>query len=125
MPFDGNRWNEKKMISYTEMLETIRTEFSIQKLPDHQNDTSKVINLTTVGIELSSLWGTMAQPLVMLQRLGIELSSLWGKMVQPLVMLQRLGIELSSLWGTMVQPLVMLQRLGKSYPLSGGQWCSL
>lgn len=42
MPFDGNRWNENKMVSYGEMVEGIRTKFpDLQKVQDHENDTSK------------------------------------------------------------------------------------
>ena len=44
MPFDGNRWNDKKMVSYQELVAMIH-----QKYPDFQrcqsqdtkNDTSK------------------------------------------------------------------------------------
>ena len=28
MPFDGNKWNDKKMVPYSEMLETIRKEYA-------------------------------------------------------------------------------------------------
>lgn len=42
MPFDGNKWSQGKMFSYNEMLSLIRTRYpSLQKVQDHQNDTSK------------------------------------------------------------------------------------
>lgn len=42
MPFDGNKWNDKKMVPYQEMLGTIRTKWpSFQRLEDKPNDTSK------------------------------------------------------------------------------------
>ncbi|KAI5465840.1 hypothetical protein BGZ63DRAFT_411309 [Mariannaea sp. PMI_226] len=42
MPFDGNKWNKKKMLSYSEMLEIIRAKYpTLQKVQDHKNDTSK------------------------------------------------------------------------------------
>ncbi|KAM4054785.1 moaC family protein [Hirsutella rhossiliensis] len=42
MPFDGNRWNRGKMLSYADMLDRIRTEHpDIQRGQDHANDTSK------------------------------------------------------------------------------------
>jgi len=42
MPFDGNKWNKKKMFSYEEMLDSIREKYpSLQKVQDHKNDTSK------------------------------------------------------------------------------------
>lgn len=42
MPFDGNKWSKGKMFSYTEMLDLIRERYpSLQKVQDHQNDTSK------------------------------------------------------------------------------------
>lgn len=42
MPFDGNRWSQKKMFSYQEMLAMIRDKFpAVQKATDHVNDTSK------------------------------------------------------------------------------------
>ncbi|XP_067019873.1 molybdenum cofactor biosynthesis protein 1-like [Acropora muricata] len=42
MPFDGNKWNFKKLVSYTEMLDRISQRWpDVTKLSDHQNDTSK------------------------------------------------------------------------------------
>lgn len=42
MPFDGNKWAEKKMLSFAEMLALIRERYSeVQKVQDHKNDTSK------------------------------------------------------------------------------------
>lgn len=42
MPFDGNRWNEKKMLGYREMLDVIQEQFgTLDKIRDHKNDTSK------------------------------------------------------------------------------------
>ena len=42
MPFDGNKWSEKKMLSFGEMLALIRQKYpDVQKVQDHKNDTSK------------------------------------------------------------------------------------
>ncbi|KAK3745544.1 hypothetical protein QZH41_012465, partial [Actinostola sp. cb2023] len=42
MPFDGNKWNFKKFVSYKEMLDSIRTRWpNIERLKDDPNDTSK------------------------------------------------------------------------------------
>nr|CAB3263893.1 cyclic pyranopterin monophosphate synthase, mitochondrial-like [Phallusia mammillata] len=42
MPFDGNQWNDKKMVSYRDMLDTINVKFpNIVRLEDAKNDTSK------------------------------------------------------------------------------------
>ncbi|XP_072313923.1 molybdenum cofactor biosynthesis protein 1 isoform X2 [Eucyclogobius newberryi] len=42
MPFDGNKWNFKKMVSYQEMLDQIRQHWpSIGMLPPGSTDTSK------------------------------------------------------------------------------------
>ena len=42
MPFDGNKWNTKKMVSYKSMLEIINSKFPlVQKITDTPNDTSK------------------------------------------------------------------------------------
>jgi cyclic pyranopterin phosphate synthase len=42
MPFDGNKWSEKKMLSFGEMLALIRQEYpDVYKVQDHKNDTSK------------------------------------------------------------------------------------
>lgn len=42
MPFDGNKWNEGKMLSYAEMLGCIREKYpGLEKVRDHKNDTSK------------------------------------------------------------------------------------
>ncbi|KAI0887287.1 molybdenum cofactor biosynthesis prote [Annulohypoxylon maeteangense] len=46
MPFDGNKWNEGKMFSYSEMLDRIREKFpGIEKVRDHKNDTSKTYRI--------------------------------------------------------------------------------
>ncbi|KAL0259652.1 hypothetical protein SLS55_005389 [Diplodia seriata] len=42
MPFDGNRWNQKKMMSYQEMLDVIRAKYpGARPVQGHKNDTSK------------------------------------------------------------------------------------
>ncbi|XP_024378971.1 GTP 3',8-cyclase, mitochondrial isoform X1 [Physcomitrium patens] len=42
MPFDGNVWNPKKLVSYVEMMDTIKNKFpSIYRLKDHPTDTAK------------------------------------------------------------------------------------
>ncbi|KAF9875587.1 molybdenum cofactor biosynthesis protein 1 b [Colletotrichum karsti] len=42
MPFDGNKWNQGKMLGYAEMLDMIREKYpSLEKVKDHKNDTSK------------------------------------------------------------------------------------
>lgn len=42
MPFDGNVWNSKKLVSYMEMMHTIKRKFpSIYRLKDHPTDTAK------------------------------------------------------------------------------------
>ncbi len=42
MPFDGNKWSEKKMMTFQEMLAVIRQKYpDVQKVKDHPNDTSK------------------------------------------------------------------------------------
>ncbi|XP_031758358.1 molybdenum cofactor biosynthesis protein 1 isoform X3 [Xenopus tropicalis] len=42
MPFDGNKWNFKKMVSYQEMLDTIRQRWpELERLPTEASSTSK------------------------------------------------------------------------------------
>ncbi|KAH0837531.1 hypothetical protein AYO21_05019 [Fonsecaea monophora] len=42
MPFDGNKWSEKKMLGFREMLALIRQKYpNVEKVRDHKNDTSK------------------------------------------------------------------------------------
>lgn len=42
MPFGGNKWSQGKMVSYQEMLRTIREKYpGLHKLQGHENDTSK------------------------------------------------------------------------------------
>lgn len=42
MPFEGNKWNRKKMLSYKEMLGIVQGEYpELEKVQDHKNDTSK------------------------------------------------------------------------------------
>ena len=46
MPFDGNKWAEKKMISYQEMLAVIREKYhDVHKVQGHLNDTSKTFKV--------------------------------------------------------------------------------
>lgn len=46
MPFDGNKWNKGKMLSYQEMLEIIRNKYpDLRKVQDHKNDTSKTFEV--------------------------------------------------------------------------------
>lgn len=45
MPFDGNKWNTKKMFPFKDMLKLIAKTYpieSIERLKDDPNDTSKV-----------------------------------------------------------------------------------
>ncbi len=44
MPFDGNKWDKQKMVSYAEIMELVNATFSesqVQRLQDAPNDTSK------------------------------------------------------------------------------------
>ncbi len=44
MPFDGNKWNMEKLVSYKEVMECVNEVFSedeTERLPDAPNDTSK------------------------------------------------------------------------------------
>nr|XP_033792497.1 molybdenum cofactor biosynthesis protein 1 isoform X2 [Geotrypetes seraphini] len=42
MPFDGNKWNFKKMVSFQEMLDTIKQRWpDLEKLPSESSSTSK------------------------------------------------------------------------------------
>lgn len=46
MPFDGNKWNLKKFVPYSEMLENISQKWpNIERLSDHPNDTSKAYRI--------------------------------------------------------------------------------
>ena len=46
----GNRWDFAKFVSYEDMLKTIETQYTLERLQDHANDTSKVGCLDTVVI---------------------------------------------------------------------------
>lgn len=41
MPFDGNRWQKEKVLSYAQILETVESQFSIEKLQDKAHATAK------------------------------------------------------------------------------------
>ncbi|XP_035530106.1 molybdenum cofactor biosynthesis protein 1 isoform X1 [Morone saxatilis] len=46
MPFDGNKWNFKKMVSYQEMLDRIRQQWpNLEKLQTGQTDTAKTFQV--------------------------------------------------------------------------------
>lgn len=47
MPFDGNKWNYEKMLSYAEMKEKIRLKYpGMMKIRDQDNDTSKTYKIS-------------------------------------------------------------------------------
>ncbi|XP_012319787.2 molybdenum cofactor biosynthesis protein 1 isoform X5 [Aotus nancymaae] len=46
MPFDGNKWNFKKMVSYKEMLDTVRQQWpELEKLPEEESSTAKAFKI--------------------------------------------------------------------------------
>ncbi|KAL8338338.1 hypothetical protein RB598_006956 [Gaeumannomyces tritici] len=46
MPFDGNRWSERKMLGYREMLDRIREAHpGLHRVAGHKNDTSKTFQV--------------------------------------------------------------------------------
>lgn len=46
MPFDGNKWSKRKMLSYQEMLDIIRQKYpDVRKVQGHFNDTSKTYEI--------------------------------------------------------------------------------
>lgn len=47
MPFEGNRWNDKKMVPYSRMLEIIQQQYGDQvyRSEDAANDTSKAYRI--------------------------------------------------------------------------------
>ena len=46
MPFDGNKWSQRKMLGYQEMLAMIQEKYpTLYKVQDHRNDTSKTFTV--------------------------------------------------------------------------------
>ncbi|XP_004462940.1 molybdenum cofactor biosynthesis protein 1 isoform X2 [Dasypus novemcinctus] len=46
MPFDGNKWNFKKMVSYKEMLDTVQQQWpELEKLPVEESSTAKAFKI--------------------------------------------------------------------------------
>ncbi|XP_069879924.1 molybdenum cofactor biosynthesis protein 1 isoform X3 [Dipodomys merriami] len=46
MPFDGNKWNFKKMVSYKEMLDTIQQRWpELETLPEEESSTAKAFKI--------------------------------------------------------------------------------
>ena len=42
MPFDGNKWNDRKMVNYAEMLSEVRRVHpGLERVDDEPNDTAK------------------------------------------------------------------------------------
>ena len=53
MPFGGNRWNFKRMVSYQQMLDMIRDKWpDFERLSDGPNDTSKVCSFHQHQVDL-------------------------------------------------------------------------
>ncbi|XP_059557770.1 molybdenum cofactor biosynthesis protein 1 isoform X1 [Myotis daubentonii] len=54
MPFDGNKWNVKKMVSYKEMLDTLRQQWpELEKLPEEESSTAKTFRVPGFRGQLS------------------------------------------------------------------------
>ncbi|XP_039078516.1 molybdenum cofactor biosynthesis protein 1 isoform X4 [Hyaena hyaena] len=54
MPFDGNKWNFKKMVSYKEMLDTLRQQWpELEKLPEEESSTAKAFKIPGFRGQLS------------------------------------------------------------------------
>ncbi|XP_032265771.1 molybdenum cofactor biosynthesis protein 1 isoform X2 [Phoca vitulina] len=54
MPFDGNRWNFKKMVSYKEMLNTLQQQWpELEKLPEEESSTAKTFKIPGFRGQLS------------------------------------------------------------------------
>lgn len=50
MPFGGNKWNDKKIVPYIEMVDIIKRKFpDMARLKDKPNDTSKVCSTHAYG----------------------------------------------------------------------------
>ncbi|XP_037698811.1 molybdenum cofactor biosynthesis protein 1 isoform X2 [Choloepus didactylus] len=46
MPFDGNKWNFKKMVSYKEMLDRVQQQWpELEKLPEEESSTAKAFKI--------------------------------------------------------------------------------
>ncbi|XP_038197481.1 molybdenum cofactor biosynthesis protein 1 isoform X2 [Arvicola amphibius] len=46
MPFDGNKWNFRKMVSYKEMLDAIQQQWpGLEKLPEEDSSTAKAFKI--------------------------------------------------------------------------------
>uniref|UniRef100_A0A060T230 Molybdenum cofactor biosynthesis protein 1 n=1 Tax=Blastobotrys adeninivorans TaxID=409370 RepID=A0A060T230_BLAAD len=46
MPFDGNKWNQQKMFSYREIMDTIKEQYpGLARLPSKNGDTAKVFQV--------------------------------------------------------------------------------
>lgn len=41
MPFDGNAWNDQKLVSYQEMIDNIKSKYTLERESDAPNDTAK------------------------------------------------------------------------------------
>ena len=42
MPFDGNKWNDRKMVTYAQMLDEVRSAHpDLRRVEDEPNDTAK------------------------------------------------------------------------------------
>ncbi len=45
MPFDGNQWDESRLVSFADMLEIIQRRFPLERLSDGPNETSKTFRV--------------------------------------------------------------------------------
>lgn len=61
MPFDGNRWNADKVVTYGEIIETIEKYFSVEKLQDEKHNTAKAYTVNGFAGTFAVI-STMSQP---------------------------------------------------------------
>ncbi|XP_064412662.1 molybdenum cofactor biosynthesis protein 1 isoform X2 [Latimeria chalumnae] len=71
MPFDGNKWNFKKMVSYREMLDSIQQKWpDLEKLPAGHSDTAKVCLFGNAEVSLRDCLRSGAMEEQLLQVIG-------------------------------------------------------
>ena len=118
MPFQGNHWESKKVITAAQMLDIVQTKFEVVKLEDKKHDTAK-------KYQVPGFKGTFAFITTMSEHFCGSCNRLRvtadGKIKNCLFGKEELDLLGAMRSGKPIEPLI-LQSVARKHPVLGGQF---
>lgn len=116
MPFDGNKWELDRVLTYDEILEAARAEFDVEKLSDKPNSTSKSYGV--IGAKGTfAVISTVTEPFCSsCNRMRVTAD---GKMRNCLFSTSETDLLTAMRNGQDIRPIIEQNILGKHYKLGG------